>query len=291
MTRCFSFIFSFIFFQLASAQFTLTGRVINNLSGEGLADCVIYLDQSPTPFFTQDNGAFVLADINAGEHELRIVKQGFDELKSSFTLSKDEYLLLELFSAGSSPKDESIYKSLFTDEVIVQATRAAEVSPTTKSTITAEELAQENLGQDLTYLLENETSVVSFSDGGVGIGYTGMRIRGSDMSRINFTINGVPYNDPESQAVFLVNVGDLSSSIQDIQIQRGVGSSTNGAAAFGASVNINTNTLNDKPYAELNNSFGSFASMKNTFKFGSGLIQDKFTFDAHLSKILVKGKY
>ena len=289
MKRCFSLISSFIFLQLSSAQFTLTGRVINNSSGKGLADCVIYLDQSPTPFFTQANGVFVIADINAGEHELRIVKQGYDELKSSFILSKDEYLLLELFSAGTSPKDESIYKSLFTDEVIVQATRAAEVSPTTKSTITAEELAKENLGQDLTYLLENETSVVSFSDGGVGIGYTGMRIRGSDMSRINFTINGVPYNDPESQGVFLVNVGDLSSSIQDIQIQRGVGSSTNGAAAFGASVNINTNSLNDKPYAEFNNSFGSFASMKNTFKFGSGLIQDKFTFDARLSHIKTDG--
>lgn len=289
MYKCFSIIFSLLFFQLSTAQFTLSGKVINNSDDASLADCILYLDESPTPYFTLGNGTFSISGLSAGNHQLRVVKEGFDDLNSSFELTKDEYILLEMFPLGTSPEDESIYKSLFTDEVIVKATRASDVTPTTQTTITAEELAEENLGQDLTYLLENETSVVSFSDGGVGIGYTGMRIRGSDMSRINFTINGVPYNDPESQGVFLVNVGDLASSIQDIQIQRGVGSSTNGAAAFGASVNINTNTLNAKPYAELNNSFGSFASMKNTFKFGSGLIKDKFTFDARLSHIKTDG--
>lgn len=186
-------------------------------------------------------------------------------------------------------KDSTIYKSLFTDEVIVQSTRAGSNSPTTFTEVSKEDLQYINLGQDLPFLLQREVSVVSTSDAGAGVGYTSMRIRGSDMTRINFTINGIAYNDPESQGVFLVNIPDIASSTSSIQIQRGVGTSTNGGSAFGASVNINTNQLEKNPYAELSSSLGSFNTFKNTLNLGSGLLKDKFTFDARLSRITSDG--
>lgn len=289
MKKCLVTISSILIFFNALAQLQLSGKIVQQDNDSPLENCVIYLDQSNTPYFTTENGAFLIPNLAPGDHSLRIVKAGFDELSRSFKLNKNEFLLLELYLAGTGPESKAIYKSLFTDEVIVRATRANENTPTTSTIITAEELQEENLGQDLTYLLESQQSVVAFSDGGNGVGYTSMRIRGTDMSRINFTINGIPYNDPESQGVFLVNLGDIASSISDIQIQRGVGSSTNGAAAFGASVNMNTNKLNKDAYVELNNSAGSFATFKNTLKLGTGLIDDKFTVDARLSHIKTDG--
>ena len=276
-------------FNAAMAQFQLKGKLVQHDNELAIENSIIYLDLSTQPYFTDKDGGFLIPNLSKGDHSLRIVKEGYDELTRSFRLNKNEFLLLELFPKGTSQDDKAIYKSLFTDEVIVKATRANENTPTTSTTITAEQLQEENLGQDLTYLLESEQSVVVFSDAGNGVGYTSMRIRGTDMSRINFTINGMPYNDPESQAVYLVDVPDLASSIKDIQIQRGVGSSTNGAAAFGASVNMNTNTLNDSAYAEFNNSIGSFATIKNTLKLGTGLIKDKFSFDARLSHLKSEG--
>ena len=127
------------------------------------------------------------------------------------------------------------------------------------------------------------------SDAGNGVGYTGIRIRGSDASRINVTLNGVPFNDAESQGTFFVDLPDFSSSVGSIQVQRGVGTSSNGAGAFGASINISTNEVNLKPYAEFNNSYGSFNTWKNTIKVGSGLVGDHFTMDLRLSKISSDG--
>ena len=289
MSRCFFIIISVFITHIVNGQLTLTGRVTNNSDSLNLADCFLYLDSETVPFSTQENGSFRLENISSGKHSIRVLKEGFDERIHEFDLQKDEFLLLEMYLEGTNPENAEIYTSLFTDEVIVRATRASDVTPTTKVSIDAEELAKENLGQDITYLLDHKQSIVSYSDGGNGIGYTSMRIRGSDMSRINFTINGIPYNDPESQSVFSVNIGDIASSVNDIQIQRGVGSSTNGAAAFGASVNLNTNKLNKKAYAEFNNSYGSFASLKNTVKLGTGLINNKFTLDARLSHIKTDG--
>jgi iron complex outermembrane receptor protein len=289
MKKCIFTLVSFLIFSNVVAQLQLNGKLVQQDNTQAIENSIIYLDQSNNPYFTDKEGVFLIPDLSKGDHILRVVKDGYDELTRSFKMDKNEFLLLELYLKGTSPENKAIYKSLFTDEVIVKATRANENTPTTTSTITAEQLREENLGQDLTYLLESEQSVVVFSDAGNGVGYTSMRIRGTDMSRINFTINGIPYNDPESQAVFLVDVPDLASSIKDIQIQRGVGSSTNGAAAFGASVNMNTNTLNDKAYVELNNSVGSFATFKNTLKLGTGLIKDKFSFDARLSHLKSEG--
>ncbi len=123
------------------------------------------------------------------------------------------------------------------------------------------------------------------SDAGNGVGYTALYIRGTDDSRINMTLNGIPYNDPEEQAIFFVDLPDFASSVNSIQIQRGVGTSSNGAGAFGATINFSTNEFNDKAYAEINSSYGSYNTWKNTVKVGSGLINDHFTIDARLSRI------
>src|SRR5690606_600485 len=156
------------------------------------------------------------------------------------------------------------------------ATRAKENSATTFKNLSKEDIAVQNLGQDLPYLLDQTPGVVIGSDAGAGIGYTSMRIRGSDNQRINVTLNGIPLNDAESMGSFFVNLPDFASRAESIQIQRGIGTSTNGAGAFGASLNIQTDALEQQPYAELNNSFGSFNSWKNTVKAGTGLINNKY---------------
>ncbi len=171
----------------------------------------------------------------------------------------------------------------------VSAVRAADKAPFAKTNLTKKEIERNNLGQDLPFLLNQTPSIVINSDAGNGIGYTGMRIRGSDGTRINLTLNGIPYNDAESQGTFLVNLPDFSSSANSIQIQRGVGTSTNGAGAFGASINLSTNEVNNEFNAELNNSYGSFNTWKNTFKVSSGLIGKHFTIDGRLSNITSDG--
>lgn len=173
--------------------------------------------------------------------------------------------------------------------VEVKAVRAAERAPVTKTNISKKEIEKQNLGQDLPFLLNQTPSAVINSDAGNGIGYTGIRIRGTDATRINVTLNGIPYNDAESQGTFFVDLPDFASSISSIQIQRGVGTSSNGAGVFGATINFSTNEVNLKPYAEVNNSYGSFDTWKNTVRGGSGLFGKHFTVDARLSNITSSG--
>ena len=175
------------------------------------------------------------------------------------------------------------------DEVSVNAIRAKTNTPIAFTNLNKQQIEKSNLGQDLPFLISSTPSVVTTSDAGAGIGYTGFRIRGTDPSRINVTINGIPLNDSESQGVWWVNMPDFASSLENIQIQRGVGTSTNGAAAFGASINLQTIGLNTKAYAITNNSIGSYNTLKNNIEFGSGLIDNKFTFDARLSRISSDG--
>ena len=178
---------------------------------------------------------------------------------------------------------------LFLQPVEVRALRAGEKAPFTKTDITKKQIEQTNLGQDLPFILNQTPSVIVNSDAGNGVGYTGIHIRGTDATRINMTLNGIPYNDAESQGIYFVDLPDLVSSVGSIQIQRGVGTSSNGAGAFGATINFSTNEFNEKPYAEFNNSFGSFTTWKNTVKAGSGLIDGHFTIDARLSRISSDG--
>jgi iron complex outermembrane receptor protein len=209
---------------------------------------------------------------------------------------------LLFFVAGSvaQTKQLSTLKSkdstkLYTDSIRslppleVKAIRVSEQAPFAKTNISKAQIALNNVGQDLPFILENTPSVVVHADAGIGVGYTGIRIRGTDATRINFTLNGIPYNDPESMGTFFVNIPDFSSSVNSIQIQRGVGTSTNGAGAFGASVNLMTNDYHPSSYLSLQNTAGSFNSFKNNIVFGSGLLNNKFTIDGRLSSIMSDG--
>src|SRR6185369_7072505 len=151
------------------------------------------------------------------------------------------------------------------------------------------EIAKVNLGQDIPFILNQTPSVVVNSDAGNGVGYTGIHIRGTDATRINVTLNGIPYNDAEGQGTFFVDLPDFTSSVGSIQIQRGVGTSSNGAGAFGASINFSTNEINKDVYAEINNSYGSFDTWKNTVKIGTGIMGDHFITDVRLSRISSDG--
>ena len=175
------------------------------------------------------------------------------------------------------------------EEITIKATRAGGNTPTTYTDLNRKEIQSKNFGQDLPYLLDGTLSTVVSSDAGAGVGYTNIRIRGVDPTRTNVTINGIPINDGESQGMFWVNMPDFASSSESIQIQRGVGTSANGGAAFGASINVKSDNIRAKAYGELDNSYGSFDTWKNTIKAGTGIINGHFAFDMRLSRVTSKG--
>lgn len=175
------------------------------------------------------------------------------------------------------------------EEVLVRAVRVDADSPVTHSNISEQELAKRNLGQDLPFMLNYLPSVVSTSDAGAGIGYTSFRVRGSDASRVNVTLNGIPFNDAESQGSFWVNLPDFTSSVQNLQLQRGVGTSTNGSGAFGASLNLLTDAVSEEAYGEISNSFGSFNTRRHNLKFSTGLLNNRIEIAGRLSAIASDG--
>lgn len=194
---------------------------------------------------------------------------------------------LEKYPVIGGPPVITVYKQH--EPVEVRSIRAQDNAPFSKTDLKAQDFEKINLGQDIPFLLNQTPSLVAYSDAGAGVGYTGLRIRGTDASRINMTINGIPYNDAESQGIFFVDLPDFTSSVSSLQIQRGVGSSTNGAGAFGGTLSFSTQERNDKAYLALNNSIGSFRTFKNTFKAGTGLLKDHFFADARLSSIQSDG--
>jgi iron complex outermembrane receptor protein len=212
--------------------------------------------------------------------------------KNQTCLTKKKIIAILLTSPflvfAQEPNDSVQFKKTL-NEVNVNALRAGEKTPIAFTNISKADIEKGNLGQDLPYIISLTPSIVTTSDAGAGIGYSGFRIRGSDPTRINVTVNGIPLNDSESQGVWWVNMPDFSSSIENIQVQRGVGTSTNGGSAFGASVNIKTDGLRKKSYFTSNNSIGSFASLKNNIEFGTGLINNTFAFDGRISKISSDG--
>ena len=175
------------------------------------------------------------------------------------------------------------------NEVIVKALRVKFSSPITFSNVKREQYEKRNLGQDLPILLKYLPSVVTTSDAGAGVGYTGIRVRGVSPQSTNITINGIPFNDAESHGSYWVNLPDFSSSVESLQLQRGVGTSTNGSGAFGASINILTDSFSENPFTEISSSIGSYNTQKNTVKFSTGLINDHFELNGRLSKIKSDG--
>jgi iron complex outermembrane recepter protein len=257
-----------------NAQFAISGKITDLQTKEPLAGSHIILDDNYKTAVSSSTGQFNIGNLKPGSYHLRISFVGYETYSSEITITRDTALLILLKQA-----------TIMGSEVIVTATRAGENSPTTYSTVSQKELAQVNLGQDMPFLLQATPSVVTTSDAGTGIGYSSLRIRGTDLTRINVTIDGIPLNDSESHGVWWVDLPDFASSAESIQIQRGVGTSTNGAAAFGASINIRSDDPHASAYGEVNASAGSFNTYKMTFKAGTGLINNKWAFDGRFSKI------
>ncbi|MDO4755292.1 MAG: Plug domain-containing protein, partial [Parabacteroides sp.] len=198
--------------------------------------------------------------------------------------------ILNISAQIDYPKDSLKHtKDISLEEVVVTATKVNESTPVAYSELNNKQLKELNNGQGIPALIQHSPSVITTSDAGTGIGYSGFRIRGTDANRINITVNGVPMNDSESHTVFWVNMPDFASSVDNIQIQRGAGTSTNGAAAFGATVAMQTQKAELKPTAEYALSLGSFGSIKNTVKLGSGLLKERFAIDARYSNIQSNG--
>ncbi|MFM1946573.1 MAG: hypothetical protein RL207_856 [Bacteroidota bacterium] len=213
---------------------------------------------------------------------------------STYTILVEKPGFLPQSMTISSNSNEEVKVLLFSnmktlEDIHVNTTRLSDFSTSQILIRKINPLERKNFGQDIPVLLEATPSLVTTSDAGAGVGYTGLRIRGVDATRINVTINGIPVNDPESHAVYWVNMPDLASSIENIQIQRGVGSSTNGAAAFGASVNIKTQDISEKPFGSIDQSLGSFGTFKTTVKAGTGIINKHFSLETRMSSIQSKG--
>ena len=195
------------------------------------------------------------------------------------------FLFIFTFSLFSQEIKQDTTRFQNLEEVIVSSIRVKKNAPIAFTNVSKDELGKKNLGQDLPILLNSLTSVVTTSDAGAGVGYTGIRIRGINAQSTNITINGIPYNDAESLGTFWVDLPDFASSVENLQLQRGVGTSTNGSSAFGASINILTDLISKTPYFENSNSTGSYNTTKNTFKFSTGILNDYFEFSGRLSMI------
>ncbi|MFN0290956.1 TonB-dependent receptor [Pedobacter helvus] len=262
---------------VALAQFKISGKVSGN-EGKALSGAGVKLKNKNFTAGTNADGIYEFTNLPAGNYTVIVSYLGFATQEKNVTVA-----------ANTTANFTLQQLSFVADEVVVSATRVAKNAAFTYKNLSKADLEKTNQGQDLPYLLNQTPSVVVTSDAGAGIGYTGIRIRGSDATRINVTLNGIPLNDAESQGSFFINLPDLASSVDNIQIQRGVGTSTNGAGAFGASLNIQTTTRRDSAYAELNNTYGSFDTWRNTVSAGTGLINNKFSFDARLSRIKSDG--
>lgn len=256
------------------AQVNFSGKIFDQSSGKPLPGATIVLNNTFSTASSAANGSFSFNKLKAGNYQFKVSYIGFETIEKTIELKEDYNENISLV-----PK---IYMG---DEIIVKASRISSDLSNSHSEISQQDLKIKNTGQDLPYLLSMTPSLVITSDAGGGVGYTGMRIRGTDLTGINVTLNGVPVNDGESQTVYFVDLPDIASSVDNIQIQRGVGTSTNGAAAFGASINIKTDEFTTDPYAEINSSAGSFNTLKSTLKFGTGLLNGKWNFNARVSSI------
>ncbi len=261
----------------AAAQIQISGKVLEAQTKEPLIGATVLQTGTNNGVSTNTDGSFEIDLLEDEERSLRISFTGFKSKTVTVVRSQSDLQILLL---------PDTYVS---DEVLVEATRVDESIPVTFSNLDKEEIQKRNLGQDVPYLLNLTPSTVVTSDAGAGIGYTGIRIRGVDPSRINVTINGIPVNDAESHGVFWVDLPDIASSIENIQVQRGVGTSTNGAGAFGSSINLQTSSNSLDPYTEINTGIGSFNTRKANIQLGSGLMKNGWSFEGRLSKIMSDG--
>jgi len=262
----------------AWTQITLTGIVTDSSDSHPLAGAYVLLDHTPYRTISDDEGRFTFKNLSKGDYLLQVSFVGYSPQNQTIHLAENQIVKVPLNRL-----------SIVSGEVIVSALRAAGNTPTTYTSVSAEELDRQNPLQDLPYLLASEPGVVVTSDAGAGTGYTGMRIRGSDLTRINVTINGIPLNDPESHAVYWVDIPDFAASVNSLQLQRGVGTSTNGAGAFGASMNLETNPVRQEPYARIHAATGSYGTWKTSFEAGTGLLNKHWSFEGRISALGSEG--
>lgn len=272
------FLFSLLLMAVVSdAQYHISG-IVRDEKNKSLAAANVVLASTGKGTVTDARGFFQLGQMQAGEYEIQVSYVGYKLFVRKVQVSNDLYIEVSM-----------VPDITITEEIIISATRAGAFTPVTYTNLSREDLKKENPVKDMPYLVTSVPSVVVSSDAGNGVGYTSIRIRGSDMNRINVTLNGVPVNDAESHAVYWVDIPDLASSVGQMQIQRGAGTSTNGAGAFGASINMGTTMLNKEPYGELNTFYGSFNTLKTAVSAGTGLINEHFVIDTRFSAIRSDG--
>ena len=259
------------------SQLTLTGKITDK-AGKALPGATIAVKGTYLGTVANSYGDYKFQNLKEGKYNFVVSFLGYQSTQKEIQVTKSTSLDFSLESSA-----------IMADEVLVAATRAGNKAPVAVTNLSSDDVRKQNTGQDIPYQLNLTPSMVVSSEAGSGVGYSALRIRGTDASRINVTVNGVPLNDSESQGVFWVNMPDFSSSVDNIQIQRGVGTSTNGAAAFGATINFQTETINTDPYAEVQSVAGSFNTFRNTIKVGTGLIDGKFSFDARYSRLKSDG--
>jgi iron complex outermembrane receptor protein len=277
-TRLVSMICGLLFIPLATfSQTKLEGRVTDE-TGQPVIGAKIEVQESFLRTIADEEGYYKLTKLQVGPIRIKVSSMGLEAVEKEVIIGGGGNKMD--FTLRAAPQE-------IMEMVVYQPVNFK--TPTTYTELKTEDIEKSNFGQDLPMLLRFTPSAVVTSDAGAGVGYTGIRIRGVDPTRTNVTVNGIPLNDSESHGVFWVNMPDFSSSADGIQIQRGVGTSANGASAFGASINVNTNKTNKKAYGVIDNGFGSFNTWRHTVKAGTGLINDKFTVDARLSKIASDG--
>lgn len=256
---------------------TVTGSIKDAQTSAPLEGANIVQENTQNGTSAAEDGTFSLQLTDAGPPQITISFVGYKS-KTFDIDGRETDLEIAL-----------VPKSIMSSEVFVRALRVDEASPMAYENVERAEIEKKNLGQDIPYLVSSTPSVTTTSDAGAGVGYTGIRIRGVDPTRINVTINGIPLNDAESHGVFWVDLPDLASSVENIQIQRGVGTSTQGAGAFGATMNIQTSSLTPQPYGEVSAGVGSFNTQKFNVQLGSGLMKNGWQFEGRLSKIISDG--
>ncbi len=260
----------------AWGQYSLKGVVTGN--NEPLPGASVVVKGTFRGMSAKSNGVFEFSGLKKGRYLLAVSFIGYHEKQVTVDLSSDKFIKIDLTPGA-----------VLTDEVLVSATRAKDKTPVAYSSVSKEELKNKNLGQDIPYLLQLTPSFVTTSDAGAGVGYTNFRIRGTDLNRINVCIDGILVSEAETHGTWFVDMPDIASSLENVQVQRGIGTSANGAAAFGGTIDLQTSALKKKAYATWNTAAGSFSTFKNTVSAGTGLINDKFTFDARLSKVSSDG--
>lgn len=276
MKNLFAFLCLFVLSVSMQAQnFTLSGT-ISDESDEPLLGVTVFVKETSNGTISDMEGKYLLK-LSKGTYTI-VVRLPSRSIEKTISITKNTILNFSVTESSEA-----------LDAVLISAVRVNADSPITYSNLEKEEIAKRNLGQDVPVLMNFMPSVVTTTDAGAGVGYTGIRVRGSDATRVNVTINGIPYNDAESQGTFWVNMPDLASSTESIQLQRGVGTSTNGSGAFGASLSLLTDAVSEKANGEISNAFGSFNTRKHTVKFSTGKLDEHFELAGRLSKIKSDG--